>query len=124
MEIVKTIHVTCAILTMLSFAARGAWMLMHSPMLQKKAVKIAPHVIDTVLLLSGVILVVEYYPEFHRHDWLLAKLVTVVLYILSGSIAISYGRTLLIRTAALIASFMLLAVILGLVMTRSLSFGY
>ncbi|NBS56528.1 MAG: regulator SirB, partial [Betaproteobacteria bacterium] len=46
----KAIHVTSAILSISGFAARGVLMLAGSPLLKTRFVRIAPHVVDTVLL--------------------------------------------------------------------------
>ena len=50
----KHLHMTCAMLTLISFAIRGFWMLTDNSLLQRRWVKIAPHIIDTLLLLTAV----------------------------------------------------------------------
>jgi uncharacterized membrane protein SirB2 len=122
MDIVKIIHVTCAILTVMSFTVRGFWMIRNYHLLQSKPVKIIPHIIDAVLLLSGIILVMAYYRNLFQHEWLLIKLVGVVLYIITGSIALKYGRTKMVRILALIVAWCLLAVIITIAMTRDVTF--
>jgi uncharacterized membrane protein SirB2 len=77
----KTIHLTCAVLTFISFSVRGVWMLADSDMLQRAWVKVAPHVIDTVLLASAIGLTIQIRQYPGSEAWLTAKLVALVLYI-------------------------------------------
>lgn len=112
--ILKAVHVTSVLLTFVSFSVRGAWMLSGSQMLERAWVKVAPHVIDTILLISaiGLMIQIQQYPG--SHAWLTAKLVALVLYIVFGSISLRRGRTKTIRVtsgiAALVVFFYILAV--------------
>jgi len=121
MHIIKYIHVSCAILTIISFSIRGVWMLQDSSLLTRKVTRILPHFIDAVLLLSGIILLIQYYMRFYYFDWLMIKLVIVILYILSGAIALRYGHTRCIRVTALFISWGFLAIIVTLAITRPAS---
>ncbi|MFK5969750.1 MAG: SirB2 family protein [Candidatus Marithrix sp.] len=98
--IIKNIHISCVILTFLSFSLRGIWMLQDSPTLQHRLVKIIPHFIDTTLLLSGIglITILHQYPG--TQAWLTAKLVALLVYIIIGSIALKRGKTKTIRMTA------------------------
>lgn len=98
----KQIHVVCVLLTFVSYTLRGFWMIADSPLLQHRVTRILPHVIDTVLLISGFSLAVVVYGDFYRHTWLMVKLGAVVVYIVLGSVAIKYGRTKTVRVIALI----------------------
>ena len=122
MDIVKTIHVSSAVLTAILFTVRGFWMVQDCYLLQSKPVKIVPHIIDALLLISGIILIFEYYRNFFQHDWLVIKLASVFLYIITGSIALKYGKTKTIRVQALIVSWCLLAVIITTAMTRGAAY--
>lgn len=63
-------------------------MLAQSRHLRRKWVKIVPHVVDTVLLLSaiGLMLEIEQYPV--ADDWLSAKVVGLMAYVLLGIISL------------------------------------
>ena len=52
--LVKQLHVACVALSLAGFAARGALMLAGSPLLNARWVRVAPHVVDTVLLASAI----------------------------------------------------------------------
>ena len=123
MEFIRILHISCAILTIISFTLRGVWMLLDSPLLRAKPARIVPHIIDALLLFSGVILAINY-GGYHGYGWLQAKLAAVVLYIVTGAVALKYGKTLAIRIMALVGSWILLALIVGLALTRSLTLGH
>jgi CDP-diglyceride synthetase len=55
----KHIHLTFVALSLLAFFVRGLWVFMNSSMLSKKWVKILPHIISTILLVSGIVLAVH-----------------------------------------------------------------
>jgi uncharacterized membrane protein SirB2 len=96
----KAVHVTSAILSITGFAARGLLMLRDSPLLRARFVRIAPHVLDTVLLGSAIALawLSGQYPI--AQSWLTAKVLALVAYVVLGSIALSRGRTKRIRRQA------------------------
>lgn len=108
----RGIHIGSAILSIALFALRGSLMLADSPRLRSLPMRIVPHVVDTVLLASAVMLtmIVHQYPFVQ--GWLTMKVVLLVVYIVLGSIAIRRGRTKRIRTAAFFAA---LATVLFLV---------
>lgn len=77
----KHIHLTFVVLSLLAFFVRGAWLFMNSGMLDKKWVKILPHIISTILLVSGVVLAVHLGMKPGGHPWLMAKIIGLVVYI-------------------------------------------
>jgi len=123
-EYTRTIHIAFAVLTIISFTLRGMWMLMDSPLLLSKPARIVPHIIDTLLLFSGIVLVINYTSYHHGYGWLLVKLAAIILYIGTGAIALKYGKTRMIRIIALIISYCLLVIIVSLALTRSITLGY
>ena len=50
----KHLHITFVTLSVSLFLLRGFWMWTQSPKLQQRWVKIAPHIIDTLLFASGI----------------------------------------------------------------------
>jgi len=116
---VKLVHLACALLTFIFFSIRGYWMLSGSPLLKMRVVRISPHIIDTCLLASGLFMAVSLYSAFYTQSWLMVKLLGVVLYIITGSIALKYGRTRTVRIGALLASWGIFAYIVMVALTRS-----
>lgn len=119
----KYLHVGCAILSVGGYFLRGVWMLRDSPMLRRLWVRVAPHVIDTLLLLSAILLAVRIGQYPFVHGWLTAKVLGVVAYIVLGSIGLKRGRTRGVRIAAWLAALAVFAYIVGVALTRSASLG-
>jgi len=97
---VKYVHVGCVVLSLAGFAARGALMLRASPLLQTRFVRVAPHVVDTLLLASALWLAWMMHQAPFVHGWLTAKVLGLLAYIVLGSIALRRGRTRAVRAAA------------------------
>ena len=100
----RHVHISCAVLSIALFVLRGALMIVDSPRLHTVVLRIVPHVIDTVLLTTALMLttIVHQYPFVH--GWLTLKVLLLVAYVLLGSIAIRRGRTKQIRVAAFVAA--------------------
>lgn len=115
----KLVHVSCAALSISLFILRGIWMLRDSAWLRQRWVGIVPHVIDTVLLTSAILLALltAQYPGIH--DWLTAKIVALLLYIALGTIAIKRGATRTIRGAAWLAAIAVFAYIVAVALSRN-----
>lgn len=96
----KSLHELCALTTFTLFVLRGIWMLRGSPQLDRRWVRILPHVIDTVLLASAIALtlMLQQYPL--THAWLSAKLLALLVYICLGLVALRFGKTRRVRAAA------------------------
>ncbi len=107
---IKHLHMTAAILSILFFMVRAFWSVTGSARLQLKFVKIAPHIIDTVLLVCGVFLASIIGAE---QPWILAKIVGVLLYIGVGTIAIKRGKTPTTRAVAALISIAIFFYIVG-----------
>ena len=115
----KIIHVSFAILSIAGFVLRGVWMFGHSANLHRRIVRVAPHVVDTAFLISGIWLLVILHLVVREQAWLIAKLVALILYIVSGAIALRWGRTLQIRAAAFVAALSAYLYIAGVALSRS-----
>ena len=115
----KTIHVCTVVLTFLSFATRGIWLATGSNTLQHRWVKIAPHVIDGMLLASAVGLIIQVHQYPGTHAWLTAKVLAVVIYIVLGSVALRRGRTQRIRLTAWLAALATFFYIVAVALTRN-----
>ena len=116
--LVKNLHVACAALSISGFVARGALMLAESPLLQHRFVRVAPHVVDTALLLSAVWLAWALGQVPFVHGWITAKVIALVAYVLLGSIALKRGRTKAVRAAAFIAALLTAGYIVSVALTR------
>lgn len=117
-ETLKLIHIGTAILTISGFVLRGYWMLSGSPKLQLKLVKIAPHIVDTVFLLSGIALIVTLNLPVLSQNWLLMKFVALVAYIVLGVIALR-GKSMRSRTIAFVLALATFLYIVGVALSKS-----
>jgi uncharacterized membrane protein SirB2 len=109
---IKTIHVTCVVLSFAGFFIRGIWMLRESTLLRQRWVKTTPHIIDTLLLVSAIILAVQMRLSPLEQPWLMAKIIALLVYIGAGMIALRFGRN---KTERLYAWLFGLATILYIV---------
>ena len=115
---VKWLHVGCVVLSITGFAARGALMLAGSPLLHTRLVRIAPHVVDTLLLASALWLawMIGQYPFVQ--GWLTAKVLGLLAYIVLGSVALRRGRTPRQRAAAFVAALATAGYIVSVALTH------
>jgi len=119
MEWAKTIHVSCVVLSFSGFLLRGLWMMLDSTMLTKKWVKVVPHIVDTTLLLSAFFLVYLLDLSVLNHDWLLAKIIALIAYVLIGTVALKRGKTKKIKITALFLAMIVFLYIVSVAVTKS-----
>jgi uncharacterized membrane protein SirB2 len=96
----KIIHVSCVIASYALFLLRGIWMLRESPAIRRRWVRIVPHTVDTLLLVSAIALAISIGQYPFVDTWLTAKLAGLLAYIALGSVALKYGRSKTARLAA------------------------
>ena len=116
--LLKLIHVTCVALSGAGFAARGMLMLVRSPMLRARWLRVAPHVVDSLLLMSAIALAWQAQLSPLTHSWLAAKIMALLAYIVLGTIALKRGRTLRTRALAFVAALMTFGYIVSVALTR------
>ena len=117
--LVKYVHVGSVVLSLAGFVARGGLMLAGSPLLQARFVRVAPHVVDTVLLASAAWLawVLHQYPFVH--GWLTAKVLGLIAYIVLGAVALRRGRSKAIRIGAFAGAVLAAAYIVAVALTKN-----
>jgi uncharacterized membrane protein SirB2 len=115
----KQVHTLTAVLTITGFVLRGYWMMAGSSKLRHPITHIAPHIVDTIFLLSGIAMLVILSLNPLSQSWLLAKFVGLIIYILLGTVAIRRGTTVQIRTVAFVAALSVFAYIAGVATSKS-----
>ena len=117
--LVKSIHITCVVLSYTLFFLRGVWLIQNSPRLHRRWVKIVPHVVDTTLLASAITLAIgiRQYPGVDA--WLTAKVVGLLLYIGLGMVALRFGKTMRVRITAWVAAQLVFFYIVAVALTHS-----
>lgn len=116
---VKHIHVSFVVISLAFFALRGFWMWTESGMLQKKWVKIVPHIVDTGLLAAGIFLAVVSHQSPTTQPWLGAKMIALVAYIVLGTLALKRAKTKQGKRIAFVAAVLCAAYMVGAAVTRS-----
>lgn len=91
--LLKYIHIGSVIVSFTLFAFRGCLMLAESPWLKHWTLRITPHAVDTVLLVSALWLMTLVHQYPFVHPWLSVKVILLALYIVLGSFALKRGRT-------------------------------
>lgn len=116
---IKHVHITAVTLSFALFLLRGVWMLGESAMLERRWVRVVPHVVDTVLLAAGIWLAVMLRQIPGVSEWLTAKIVALVLYIGLGTVALKRGRTRSQRAAAWMAALAVFGYIVAVALTKN-----
>ncbi len=117
--LLKHLHVTCVILSGLGFCLRAYWMWRDSPRLGQRLARVAPHVIDSLLLGSAITLAVLSGQYPFVQTWLTAKFLALLAYILLGMMALKRGRTKAIRGRFFILALLSYIYIVSVALTRS-----
>lgn len=117
--LLKSIHVTCVVLSGCGFVLRGYWMLRASPLAAHRLNRILPHAVDSLLLGSalGLAWTTHQYP--FAQSWLTAKLAGLLLYIVLGSLALKRGRSRQVRATCFGLALLAYAYIVGAALMRS-----
>ncbi len=115
----KYLHVACVVLSGLGFTLRGWWMLNDSPRLKARLVRVAPHVIDSLLLGSALVMAWQSSQYPFAQSWLTAKFFGLLAYILCGTMALKRARTKGRRVVFLVLALLAYAYIVGVALTRN-----
>ncbi|WP_111641315.1 SirB2 family protein [Marinimicrobium alkaliphilum] len=100
----KHLHVTLALISIVFFLVRFGAREAGAGFVHTKPIRIAPHVIDTLLLVTGFTLagMMRFSPG--DHPWLMGKLILIVVYIGFGIAAMksgSFGKRMIFALLAL-----------------------
>jgi len=112
------IHVTTAALTIVGFFIRGVLLFTGSDLLQRKWLKILPHVVDTALFASAITLVKMTGLNPSEHPWMAAKVVGLLIYIALGLLAFRFGSTRERRIAAWLGAMAVFAYIVAVAFSK------
>lgn len=116
---VKAIHIFCAYTTGLGFLLRGVLALLQSPFAQHRLTKTLPHIVDSCLLVSGLVMVVSWSLSPLSEYWLMAKTIALFLYIGFGLLMLRWGDTDGKRWIGLIGGLLVYLYIIGAAHSKS-----
>ena len=116
---IKLIHMSTAFISISLFLLRGFWVFQESPMMTKKWVKILPHVNDTILLITAILLAIgiQQYPFID--SWLTAKFVALLVYIVFGMYALKRAKEFKNKVILFILALMTFSYIVGVALNRT-----
>lgn len=114
----KHLHMTLAFISIALLTLRFAWTLLNSAQLEKKWVKIAPHIIDTLLLLLGIGLAVKLSLNPFEQLWFGEKLIAIFAYIFTGIFTLKLAKTKLMQVIGYLGTLGWFMLIVKLVMTK------
>lgn len=98
--LLKTLHISCAASSYILFFLRGIWSLNGSTIMRQRWIKIVPHVVDTLLIVSAITLAFSIHQYPFVDAWLTTKVIALLLYIGLGFVALRYGRSKTVRLSA------------------------
>ncbi|MCK8515873.1 SirB2 family protein [Methylonatrum kenyense] len=100
--LIKSIHQLSAALSLFLFILRGSLAIFQTPGFPNKhLIHVIPHVVDTILLTSAIVLAVMARQTPFVDHWLTAKVIALLVYIALGSLALKRARTLAGRLVSL-----------------------
>ena len=97
---VKLVHQGAVVLSVAGFCLRGAAGLAGAAWVNGRAARTLPHLVDTVLLASALLLACMLRLGPQNAPWLLAKIVGLLVYIGLGVVALRPGRPRSLRLGA------------------------
>lgn len=118
-SVLKQLHITCVALSGFGFVLRGFWMLTGSSWLERRWVRIVPHLVDTLLLGSALILAIITVQYPFVQSWLTAKVLGLLLYILCGTMALKRGKTRTSRAGFFVVALLIFSYIVSVAFARS-----
>jgi uncharacterized membrane protein SirB2 len=117
--VLRHLHVSCVIVSGLGFFLRGVWMLSGSPMLNRRWVRVVPHVVDTGLLGSAIAMAVISHQYPFAQGWLTAKVVGLLIYIALGTMALKRGKSKASRAVFFVLALLAFAYIVSVALARN-----
>ncbi|RDH84412.1 MAG: hypothetical protein DIZ80_02745 [endosymbiont of Galathealinum brachiosum] len=119
MEWIKTLHISCVVLSFCGFFLRGLLMITGSALLYNRWVKTVPHVVDATLLISALFMLYLFHWSVLDHQWLQVKIVALLVYIGLGMLALKPGRPVRLRLGAWVLGSLVFLFIVSVALTKS-----
>lgn len=110
MVMIKHIHMLLVLVSFAGFASRVILAEIHPHAFKQKWIRILPHIVDTLLLISGVALVFIGNWLSSDYGWIIAKFIALLVYIGLGVLAIrSHGKIRWLAFTGAVLSFLYIA---------------
>lgn len=119
-QILKHFHLLTLIISVSLFCIRYGLMVSDSPYRNHLFFKKVPHINDTLLLISGIglVMITGFIPLSPAAPWLTNKLLCVVIYIILGFFALHWGKNKLLRHFAFFGALGWFAIVVKVATTK------
>jgi uncharacterized membrane protein SirB2 len=114
----KLLHQAAVALSITGFVARGLGSFTQAAWVRHRFARSAPHVVDTLLLLSALVMAWTLRLTPSTAPWLAAKIAGLLLYIGLGMLALRPGRPLALRIVAWLAALAVFGWIVSVAVTK------
>ena len=117
--LLKTVHQTAVALSITGFFARGLASLLDAAWVRGRLAKTLPHIVDSVLLVSALLLAWMLRLTPASAPWLVAKIVGLLVYIGLGMVALRPGRAPALRAIAWVVALATFGWIVSVAITKN-----
>lgn len=117
-EILKHTHLTAIVISFILFFVRGNLMMRNSNKAKHKVFLIAPHIVNLILIASGISLAVVMHFNPATQPWLTVKLVALVIYIALGILTFKHP-SLRVRKVLWVVSLLVFAFIVSVAESKN-----
>jgi len=117
-QLLISLHVTTAVISVLLFIGRGIWVMQHPHQARPHWMNWLPHVNDSVLFILGIILMLTIQQFPGSNSWLTAKLSALVIYILLGMVVMKWAKHRYTRFVAWLCALLVFAYMVGVAVTK------
>ncbi|MPZ46127.1 MAG: regulator SirB [Betaproteobacteria bacterium] len=119
--VAKAVHVTCVAISLSGFVARFSLALHRPDILRHRAIRVIPHVNDTLLLAAAIVMLSVAQWNILDMPWLVAKIAGLVVYIGCGLVALRLARTRRARTIAFAGALAAFGYVLSVALNKSVA---
>ena len=123
----KTLHISCVALSISLFVLRGMLQFGGVNWRQWRILRIAPHLVDTLLLGSAIWLAITIGQYPFMNSWLTAKVIALFAYVYFGKLSLQAPTTPArekLRLPAFVAALLCVTYIVGVAVNHSPSWGF
>lgn len=115
----KTVHQVAVTLSIAGFLVRGIASLMNASWVRTRSARTWPHLVDSVLLVSALMLAWMLRLDPRAAPWLTAKILALLLYIALGYVALRPGRPRPVRAVAWLAALVTFGYIVSVALSKN-----
>ena len=116
---IKILHLSTVSFSIVFFLIRRIWRFNNNSLVRKRWVRKTSQFNDTVLLAWGIFMAVSIQQYPFVHQWLTAKLVLLVIYILLGMVALHWVRCRALQVSAWLTAILVYAYMVGIALNRN-----